>query len=139
MVRVAVGTGLRRGEVLNLQWGDVDVGAGRLVVRNREASPRRTAPSEPCRSMGTSSTRSERCERRGRRPERFRDQCSWTQTGTYRIGSPSGSSSTFARRSSPTGKELSFHSCRHTTGSWLSMQGVPLRVISETLGHSNTQ
>ena len=36
-------------------------------------------------------------------------------------------------------EELSFHSCRHTTGSWLSMQGVPLRVISEILGHSNTQ
>jgi integrase len=36
-------------------------------------------------------------------------------------------------------EELSFHSCHHTTGSWLSMQGVPLRVISEVLGHSNTQ
>mgnify|MGYP006279758973 CR=1 FL=1 len=36
-------------------------------------------------------------------------------------------------------EDLSFHSCRHTTGSWLSMQGVPLRVISEILGHSNTQ
>ena len=34
MIHVAVGTGLRRGELLNLQWGDVD--AGRLVVRNRE-------------------------------------------------------------------------------------------------------
>jgi len=34
--------------------------------------------------------------------------------------------------------ELSFHSCRHTAGSWLSMQGVPLRVISEILGHSST-
>jgi integrase len=36
-------------------------------------------------------------------------------------------------------EELSFHSCRHTTGSWLSMHGVPLRVISEILGHSSTQ
>ena len=26
-----------------------------------------------------------------------------------------------------------------TIGSWLSMQGVPLRVISEILGHSSTQ
>ena len=36
-------------------------------------------------------------------------------------------------------EEPSFHSCRHTTGPWLSMQGVPLRVISEILGHSNAQ
>ncbi len=39
----------------------------------------------------------------------------------------------------PDREELSFHSCRHKTGSWLSMQGVPLRVISEILGHSSTQ
>lgn len=25
---------------------------------------------------------------------------------------------------------LSFYSCRHTSGSWLLVQGVPLRVIS---------
>ena len=36
MIHVAVGTGLRRGELLNLQWADVDVDAGCLVVRNRE-------------------------------------------------------------------------------------------------------
>jgi integrase len=36
-------------------------------------------------------------------------------------------------------EELSFHSCRHTTGSWLSMQDVARRVISEILGNSSTQ
>ena len=36
MIRIAVGTGLRRGELLNLQWGDIDLDAGRVVVRNRE-------------------------------------------------------------------------------------------------------
>jgi len=46
----------------------------------------------------------------------------------------------YVRKAKLSGREdLSFHSCRHTTGSWLSMQGVPLRVISEILGHSNTQ
>ncbi|WP_423816359.1 tyrosine-type recombinase/integrase [Salinibacter grassmerensis] len=35
--------------------------------------------------------------------------------------------------------ELRLHSCPHAAGSWLSMQGVPLRVISEILGHPNSQ
>jgi site-specific recombinase XerD len=33
-------------------------------------------------------------------------------------------------------ERLHFHSLRHTTGSWLAMQGVPLRVIQAILGHS---
>jgi site-specific recombinase XerD len=31
---------------------------------------------------------------------------------------------------------ITFHSCRHTTGTWLAMKGVPLRVIQGILGHS---
>jgi site-specific recombinase XerD len=33
---------------------------------------------------------------------------------------------------------IHFHSLRHTTGSWLSMRGVPLRHIQAILGHSTT-
>jgi len=33
-------------------------------------------------------------------------------------------------------ERIHFHSPRHTTGSWLSMQGVPLRHIQTILGHS---
>jgi integrase len=36
MIRIAVGTGLRRGELLNLRWGDVDLDSGHLAVRNRD-------------------------------------------------------------------------------------------------------
>lgn len=36
-------------------------------------------------------------------------------------------------------EDLSFHSCRHTTGSWRSRQGVPLGAMSEILGHSSTR
>jgi site-specific recombinase XerD len=34
--------------------------------------------------------------------------------------------------------DLTFPSLRHTTGSWLSMRGVPLRHIQDILGHSST-
>ena len=32
-IAVAVGTGLRRGELLGLRWSDIDLSAGRLTVR----------------------------------------------------------------------------------------------------------
>lgn len=47
IIVVAFGTGLRRGELLNLQWRDVDLENGRLFVRHRGTSnPRmdRNAP-----------------------------------------------------------------------------------------------
>lgn len=39
----------------------------------------------------------------------------------------------------PERERLSFHNLRHTTGSWLAMQGVPMRVIQQILGHSTIQ
>ena len=139
MVRVAVGTGLRRGELLNLQWGDIDLDAGRVVVRNREGF--------------TSKNGNERTvPLRGDALETLREM--------YEVRVPLDNEPVFLDDSDDVPKpdrvskrfkfyvrkaklsnreELSFHSCRHTTGSWLSMQGVPLRVISEILGHSNTQ
>jgi integrase len=32
---------------------------------------------------------------------------------------------------------VTFHSLRHTCGAWLSMKGVPMRVIQAILGHSS--
>ena len=34
-------------------------------------------------------------------------------------------------------ERIQFHSLRHTTGSWLAMKGVPMRVIQAILGHSS--
>jgi integrase/recombinase XerD len=34
-------------------------------------------------------------------------------------------------------ERISFHNLRHTCGSWLAMQGVPMRVIQKILGHSS--
>ena len=34
-------------------------------------------------------------------------------------------------------ERIHFHSLRHTTGSWLSMRGVPMRHIQAILGHSD--
>lgn len=35
------------------------------------------------------------------------------------------------------GEQIQFHSLWHTTGSWLTMKGVPIRVIQAIVGHSS--
>ncbi|MCS4180183.1 integrase [Salinibacter ruber] len=139
MIRVAVGTGLRRGEILNLQWGDLDLDAGRLVVRNREGFTAKNGNERTVPLRGDAlDTLQEMYE--ARTPL---DNEPVFVDADGEVPKPDRVSKRFkfyVRKAKLSDREeLSFHSCRHTTGSWLSMQGVPLRVISEILGHSSTQ
>jgi len=139
MIRVAVGTGLRRGELLNLQWGDVDLESGRLVVRNRDGFTTKNGHERtvPLRGDALETLRK---MNEARSPL---DNEPVFVDANDDVPKPDRVSKRFkfyVRKAKLADREqLSFHSCRHTTGSWLSMQGVPLRVISEILGHSNTQ
>ena len=139
LIRVAVGTGLRRGELLNLRWGDVDLESGRLMVRNREdftskSGCERTVP------LRGDALEALRAVREARSP--LDDEPIFADANNQ-VPKPDRVSKRFkfyVRKAGLSNQErLSFHSCRHTTGSWLSMQGVPLRIISEILGHSSTQ
>jgi len=139
MIRVAVGTGLRRGELLNLRWGDIDLGGARLRVRNRDGFTAKNGRERtvPLRGGALETLR---------QMYETRDPLDNAPVFVDADGSPvkpdrvSKRFKFYVRKAKLPGREeLSFHSCRHTTGSWLSMQGVPLRVISEILGHSSTQ
>jgi len=139
MIRVAVGTGLRRGELLNLQWGDVDLDAGRLVVRNREGFTAKSGDERtvPLRGDARETLRAMYERRSPLDNEPVFVDADGNPPKPDRV---SKRFKFYVRKAKLSDREeLSFHSCRHTTGSWLSMQGVPLRVISEILGHSNTQ
>jgi integrase len=139
IIRVAVGTGLRRGELLNLQWGDVDLESGRLVVRNRDGFTAKNGSERtvPLRGDALETLREMNEARSPLDNEPVFVDADGDPPKPDRV---SKRFKFYVRKAKLSGrKELSFHSCRHTTGSWLSMQGVPLRVISEILGHSSTQ
>lgn len=139
VIRVAVGTGLRRGGLLNLQWGDVDVGAGRLVVRNREDFTAKNGNERtvPLRGDGLDALREE-YERRDPDPSAH-----VVVDGDSLPVKPDRVSKRFkffVRKAKLSGREgISFHTLRHSCASWLIQQGVPLPVVSEILGHSTTQ
>lgn len=139
MIKVAIGTGLRRGELINLRWQDIDLEDRRIYVRNREdfSTKSRHERTVPLRGDALTTLR----EMYAGRTEDI-DGTVFTDVDGKPL-KPDRVTKRFkfyVRKAKLKDRErISFHNLRHTTGSWLAMQGVPMRVISEILGHSNTQ
>lgn len=136
MITVALKTGMRLGELLALRWDDVDLVAGRLVVRRAVArgiigTPKSGKSREIPLSLET--VRVLKAQRHLRGELVFCDQdgalhsknsCKWPlwrackRAGLRRIG---------------------WHVLRHTFASHLAMRGVPLKAVQELLGHATIE
>jgi integrase len=138
IVTLLLGTGMRLGEACALDWHDVDLAKARILIRHgktrsatrtvhlvpfvvaalerQRVSTKRYGPNEPV-FLGT------RINRRTRTIERL-----------------SGQSVTHAFPDLLEAKGLPrmrVHDLRHGTATLLLAEGVPMRVISEILGHAN--
>lgn len=116
---VALCTGLRRGELLALGWGDVALDTGTLTVRRaKTAAGLRRVPLAPLAIEALRSL--------DRRPGPI-----WPYSPSYvtrhvgvickRAGVP----------------VITFHGFRHSAASILLAEGVPIEVIKSVLGHTN--
>jgi integrase len=147
-----VHTGLRRGEALALQWSDVDLDKGLLRVRGtlarvqgrllvtvpKTAKSRRFVPiSAPAERLfrGLSASQAE---------ERRRAGSLWRETGfvfTTETGEPYDPRNALrALKVAATKAGLphaGLHTLRHSAASVMLTHGVPLKVVSEILGHSS--
>lgn len=136
MITVGLKTGLRLGELLALRWDDVDLIAGKLMVRRAVArgiigTPKsgksREVPlsGEAIRALkGQRHLRGELvfCDLDGKLLNK--GECKWPlwrackKAGLRRIG---------------------WHVLRHTFASHLVMRGVPLKAVQELLGHATIE
>lgn len=123
---MALNTGLRQGEILALQWQDIDFSRGTLVVMKSKNRERRTLPlnktvfallarkqaaSEPCAGVVfTTSTGT---------PLKARYVVRAFAKARNRAGIP----------------EFRFHDLRHTFATRLAQKGVDLYKIQRLLGH----
>ncbi len=134
MIRVAVATGLRRSELVALQWKDVDLRDRCLYVRHRG-------------DFRTKGNAERRVPIRGDAEEVLAQMHEEGDSGavfTDRDGKairPDRVTKRFKKMARKTGldERIHFHSLRHTTGSWLAMQGVPMQQIQVILGHSDSK
>ena len=139
MIRVAVCTGLRRGELLRLRWRDVDLDGGRLRVASREGEETKSGHERqlPLRGDALDVLRRMNSERSG-----GLDASVFTDDEGKGLNKrrPTKRFKFFVRKAKlPQRERLRFHSLRHTCGSWLAMKGVPIRVIQAILGHSSVR
>jgi integrase len=145
---LAATTGMRRGEILGLRWADIDLDTGRLSVRRSVActgyQTHTTATKTPTsrRSIDLDD-RTVRVLSTWRRQQT--DELSATARSSTVFTRPDGQpihphvfSQTFERlRDIADVPPIRLHDLRHTHATLLLKAGVPLKVVSERLGHSN--
>ncbi len=149
---VAANTGMRRGEVLGLRWDDVDLEAARISVRHavlnvayelvladvKTKTSRRTIDLDPRTVAVLRAWRKTQLEERlalGHRPDDIDIVFSALEGGPTH---PDLFSQTFDRAvAKSTLPRIRLHDLRHTHASILLKAGVPVKVVSERLGHSS--
>lgn len=139
LIRLAAYTGIRRGELVALRWGDVDFDARKVVVRRAVSA-----------NVEASSTKSRRArevplpDQAAEALLRLADRNDFTASDDYvfanRFGRRIDGSALrrrFERARDAAGlRPLRFHDLRHTYGSLLVAGGVDLASVKSAMGHS---
>ena len=142
-LRLAVDTGLRKGELLGAKWQDIDFEEGVLHVRRQwtkygELTPPKTPKAlrrVPLAPHVVAYLRRHRLASKHSRDEDF--------IFTSRTGTPLGHRNVdrrgfeAARDLAELPTSLRFHDLRHAFASRAAHRGVPLNVLSEIMGHTN--
>jgi integrase len=122
-VVVALGTGARRGELLQLRWRDIDLSRGTAVVHHTKNNERRTLVLS------------------GRALEVLRGLSAVRRIGTDDVFAAPHGVATFPRDAWEKAlrdagiADFHFHDVRHTFASYLAMSGATLAELAEALGH----
>lgn len=149
---LAAHTGMRRGEILGLRWCDVDLDARRLSVRQAVVSvayevmvsPVKTATARRTIDLDERTVAELRAWRKRQSEERLALGLGRDDVGLA-FSRPEGTpthpdffSQTFDRLVARSGLPvIRLHDLRHAHASLLLKAGVPVKVVSERLGHAN--
>jgi integrase len=143
LLQTAVRAGLRLGELLGLQWGDINLDEGVLHVRRQWtrmgelAAPKTTKATRrvPLSPDVGALLRKHKLASRFSKDEDF--------VFASRNGTPLGHRNVQRRGFEPARdlaglpKEVTFHDLRHAFASMAAHCGVPVNVLSEVMGHSH--
>jgi integrase len=150
---VALGTGMRRGELLALRWRDVDLDGAKLRIERaleqtkrgglvfkppKTRYGRRTITLPPSTAVELRGHRKSQAEQRlavglGKAPEDALVFATWD--GSTR--SPNALTKEWSLAMNRAGLKATFHSLRHTHASTLIASGLDVLTISRRLGHGS--
>lgn len=126
IIIVALNTGMRRGEILNLQWRDVDFSRGVLVVMKSKNKERRTIPLNGIVFELLAA-------RQGRM--RVKDGYVFASSQDTRIDERNLTRAFYAAMETGKVENFRFHDLRHTFATRLVQKGVDLYKVQLLLGH----
>jgi len=131
-IRLALHTGMRKNELLGLEWSRVDL-ANRLIHLGAEHTKTNTRRSIPINEIALQALR-HRLEQRMRA-----GVTPWVFYGSDggRIGDIKKAFGAACRRAGIA--DFHIHDLRHTCASWLVSSGVPLSEVAALLGHASTR
>lgn len=150
-ILLAANTGMRRGEVLGLTWRNVDLDAARLTVSQqilsveysakvadvKTAHSRRVVDLDPFSVSVLRTWRREQLERKLSTGRRGDDEFVFCREDGSPIH-PDYFSQSWDRLVKPSDhRRIRLHDLRHTHATILLKAAVPLKVVSERLGHSS--
>ena len=153
LIKLDIQTGLRRSELLGLQWGDIDLQLGTLSVQrawirlpsggmmlSQPKTGRGRMVALPAESVLTLRAHIERQEAESEvvgSPSAWEDRPVFCHSDGRRLH-PDTVSKAFGRIARRAGIEgIRLHDLRHTHASLMLAQGVHLKIVAERLGHSS--
>ena len=128
IVVLAISTGMRQGEILNLRWRDVDLQRSKLVLHETKNNERRAVPIvSMALNILAELSKVRRIDSKlvfpGRDPDKPIDiRGAWEKAVALAEI-----------------EDFRFHDLRHTAASYLAMNGATLAEIAEVLGHKTLQ
>jgi integrase len=130
LIMVALHTGLRRGELLDLEWSRVDLKRRLLHLFPHHQKGRKHS------TVPLNGPAKEALLRRAGYRASICPDSPWVFTKRgERLGSVKKAFATACRKAGI--EDFTFHDLRHTCAAWLVQAGVPLRTVAEILRHAS--
>jgi integrase len=130
LVRFAVSTMMRVGEIVNLKWTSVDLEKRLILVENTKEYSTKTRKSRVIPMNEWVYFFLSHKERKNEHVFTFPDG------NSLRVGYVSTRFTKYVRKA-PIDQKIHFHSLRHTGATWLVQKDIPIFTIQHILGHSS--
>ncbi len=149
--RLVLATGLRRGELCGLRWRDVDLGAGtveivqtRVVADRVEIGPPKTKAGARVISLDGGTVEALRAWRARQAGERLAVGAGWVDVGLVLVDEigrpphPENVTRWWREAIEATGvRSIRLHDARHSAATMALRAGVPVKVVTQRLGHAD--
>jgi integrase len=135
VVALALSTGMRQGEIMNLSWDDVDLHQGRITLHETKNGERRVVPlAGKALQLLQDHSKVRRLDTTLLFPGKVRDPRTKAPVGPMDLRAP------WEKALERAGiEDFRFHDLRHSAASYLAMNGASLAEIAEVLGHKTLQ